>query len=81
MDSAYRTFSNWENIDPEEYLFQASADREIDDPGLNQDDSREQQQEDFDDSDDFHKNDDTDEEKKDTSTIDRSGRFDGTISI
>lgn len=60
MDSSYSMFSNWKNIDSEEYFFQKDKDREIDDPGLNQDDAKEKQQQDFDDSDDFHKHDNTD---------------------
>lgn len=63
MESEYRTFRNWDDFN-EDYSFQHYEDREIDDPGLNQDDAREKQQQDFDDSDDFHKNDDTDAEEE-----------------
>ena len=82
MCSKYRTFRTWDSVDSEEYLFQ-SNDREIDDPGLNQDDSYEKDEEDFDDSDDFHKYDDTDENKEtsEKSKNENSGRFDGTIGI
>jgi len=83
MASQYKTFTNWENNDAEEFFFQKDNDREIDDPGLNQDDSKEKQEEDFDDSDDFHKHDDTDQEEEDKNASDsnQSGQFDGNITI
>lgn len=83
MATEYRSFRNWDFVDCEEYYFQ--SDREIDDPGLNQDDVSRRQAEEFDDSDDFHKYDDTDEDdgqqnEEDKSIQDR-GRFDGNIGI
>jgi hypothetical protein len=81
MEAGYRTFRNWDNIDCEEYYFQ--SDREIDDPGLNQDDMRSRDEEDFDNSDDFHKHDHTeaDQQDNDTSSAEDAGRFDGEIGI
>jgi hypothetical protein len=82
MDTIYQSFKNWENIDCEEYWCDKDHDRQIDDPGLNQDDASRKSQQEFDDSDDFHKYDDTDEDKSETDDeAADAGKYDGNIGI
>lgn len=80
MDTIYQTFKNWDNIDCEGYW--CDKDRQIDDPGLNQDDTSRKSQEEFDNSDDFHKYDDTDEDKPEAEDdVTDAGKYDGNIGI
>ncbi|AWI26449.1 hypothetical protein HYN49_11350 [Flavobacterium pallidum] len=82
MESTYNTFKNWDDIDCEGYLFDKDIERQIDDPGLNQDDASRKSQQEFDDSDDFHKYDDTDEDASETDDeVSNSGKYDGNIGI
>jgi len=66
MDTTYKAFRNWDNLDCEEYLcMKDEENRKIDDPELNQDDPQKRQE--FDDSDDFLKYDDTEDDQEEDS--------------